>query len=103
MRYASLAFALAGFLAGMMAAFHWWGSTKVKVRDPFTSIDEYEKEHRKKFEEATGIRGDIAGWFIRIEIAYVMAADWGRKAAGWTAVSVLLNAISAILAAWPSN
>jgi hypothetical protein len=106
LRYASLAFALAGFVAGLIAAFHWWGSTKVKVRDPFLPTgspedQEKEKENRKKFERQTGIRGDIAAWFIRIEVANVMASDWNRKAAAWTALSVLLNAISSILGAWP--
>jgi hypothetical protein len=108
MKYAPLVFALAGLLTGLIAAFHWWGASKVKVRDPnlpggSREDQRKEKENRKKFEQATGIRGDVAAWFITIEVAYKMSSDWNRKAALWTALSVLMNALSAILGAWPSN
>ena len=108
MKYAPLIFAMAALLTGLIAAFHWWGASKVQVRDPnvpFGTPEEQkrEKENRKKFEQATGIRGEIAAWFIVIEVAYKMSSDWNRKAALWTALSVLLSAISAVLGACPSN
>jgi hypothetical protein len=88
-RIISIIFALAAALTGFNAARLWYRSGKVSI-DPgwpanMPAPAEFETEQ--------------AGWSTGALRAIEDAADWNRKAALWTALSVALAALASILGA----
>ena len=84
-----LFFAIAALVTGLIAARYWYQSSKVKIKH--TEAD------AKTFEMAT------FGWTVGAQEYIEKAAALNAKAAGWTAVSVSLSAVSTILGTWCSN
>jgi hypothetical protein len=80
--YCAIAAALFALIAGLIAAWHWW-----KASENF-----FELQHAmpSEFEVMRGI------------VDYFASRN-NRKAALWTAVSVVASAISSLVGAWPSN
>lgn len=95
MRIAAFAFALMAFFTGMIAAWRWLQSSQVPV-DPGWRLPG----------EGGGIEpldesGKAMGWSLAATQAFSTASELNRKAALWTATSVLLGGISSAVGNWP--
>lgn len=86
--FITLAFAIAGLLTGIIAALIWSDSARVEIPAPY---------------EPGGIppgpEVENVGWTVGIMQAYSEASRLSKKAAIWTALSVVLNGIAAVLGA----
>ncbi|AJW94844.1 hypothetical protein BM43_5231 [Burkholderia gladioli] len=85
LRIVVLCLTLAGFAAGMIAAFWWYRASEVGV-DPAWS------KHEGGFEPVDALQSQ-AGWLVGL----LQAADVNQRAAQWTAVSVLLTGFASLL------
>jgi hypothetical protein len=90
-RFVAIGLAIAALAAGLVAARYWYQSSVVKI-DPAWQME---------------IRGpvdkNIMGWVSGVMIAFTTASRLNRKAALWTAASVVLGAVSAVIGAWPTS
>jgi hypothetical protein len=85
-----LAFALIAIATGLIAAWYWFGSTRVNI-DPATS------------EHDGGRTFHFMKWVESVMGASKSASELNRKAALWTAISVLAGGLSAVFGAWLPN
>lgn len=87
----ALIFALISFAAGIIAAWYWVASTRVNI-DPaiYTRLN-----GGKSFR--------MMEWIDSVMATSKSISQLNRRAAIWTAISVLAAGLSAVLAAWPSN
>lgn len=83
--------AMAALASGLVAAWYWYKSTTAKIDPGIRKMDDGRDAFR------------VMAWVESVMNTAATASDFNRKAALWTAASVLLAAISAILGAWPSN
>jgi hypothetical protein len=88
MKYLALAFALAALLTGLKAAIDWYKSSRL-VPEPGWPI-----------EPGDSILAHI-GWISGILETGRKSSALNRTAAIWTAVSVLLSALSSVVGAFP--
>jgi hypothetical protein len=93
-RLITIAFAAMAFLTGLTAAWYWYGSSKVAIdpgwrspANPSGPMEPVEPEAQQM------------AWTAATLKALNEAAALNKVAASWTAVSVALNAASAILGA----
>jgi hypothetical protein len=84
MRVATIAFAILALAAGLKAALHWYKST-VETPPPMDLISSSIRDTETKLTP-------VEAWLANI-------AKKNRKAAMWTAIAVVLGAISSILGA----
>ncbi|WP_025100353.1 hypothetical protein [Burkholderia sp. A1] len=89
LRIAVLCLTLAGFAAGMIAAFWWYRASEVGV-DPAWS------KHEGGFEPVDALQSQ-AGWLVGLLQAADVSARLNQRAAQWTAVSVLLTGFASLL------
>jgi len=78
-------FAGAGFLAGIVASWYWFKSTKVSI-DP-------SKTKSQSGQEAFV----LMRWIDSVMTTSATASQLNAKAAGWTAVSVFCSGLSGLL------
>lgn len=87
-----LVVAIAGFVAGLIAAFYWYRASQVNF---------------VPFEKVGGVirrlnpLDDPQHWIIAIDKTLQKSGKRNRIAAIWTAVSLLLSALAAVLSALP--
>jgi peptidoglycan/LPS O-acetylase OafA/YrhL len=89
MRLIVFSFAIGALFAGLVAAWYWYQSTKVPLKT--TQPD------------AKGIEMAALGLAAGAYEAYRKVSALNKKAALWTAASVVLGAISAVIGALNSN
>jgi hypothetical protein len=80
--YYTLGAALLALVAGIVSAWYWW-----RASEDFESLMQTFAEERNALERMTKSN----------------SLRDNRRAALWTAASVIASAISGILGAWPSN
>jgi hypothetical protein len=86
--------AIASFVAGLIAAFYWYRASQVNF---------------VPFEEAGGVvrrlspLNDPEHWIVAIDKTLQKSGKRNRIAAIWTAVSLLLTALAAVLSALPQS
>jgi hypothetical protein len=90
LKYLPFGFAVYAFIAGLVAAGYWSASIKASI-DP-------SREKR-----SDGERVYIMSWVESVMKTSAMVASLNKKAAFWTAVSVLAGGASVLLGTWPSN
>lgn len=90
MKILAFVLAIAGLATGFVAAAIWAKSAKVAVADPY---------------QPGGIppAPDVeqTGWVVGMLQAYSETASLNFRAARWTAISVVLNGLAAVLGTWP--
>ena len=91
MRFVAMALAVIALVVGLNAARYRYQSSVIKI-DPA-----WEQEIRGPIDK------NIMGWVTGVMIAFRTASRLNQKAALWTAASVLLSAVSAIVGAWPNS
>ena len=87
----SIFFALIAFGSGLTAAWYWHASTKANV----APVWEDKKDGDKVFHAMR--------WIESVSMVFATSSRLNKKAALWTAASVLSSAISAIAGAWPTS
>lgn len=85
MKILNVALSIAGFLSGVVSAYYWYVASTV------TASPAWELE----------IRGDInkniMGWVAGNMIALKRSGDLNKRAALWTAATILISAIASLL------
>jgi hypothetical protein len=85
MNWSALVLALLGTITGVIAAWYWYRASRVKLAPAWE----------------TDIHGDVSGnmmsWVTGTMQAFKRSSDLNARAARWTAASVLLNALSAVI------
>jgi hypothetical protein len=83
----SIPLILAGGLAGLLAAYYWFGASRAQI----------------KLSDCESGATDVAqnGWIDAIAVNIAESSRLSGKAAGWTAVAVALGAIGGILSVIP--
>jgi hypothetical protein len=85
----ALTFAGAGFIAGLRAAWFWWRASGEK---PTIS---WNQDAWRDIQDAE--------WIVALLGAVQASGKLNGQAAIWTAASVVLNAVSTCLGAWPTS
>jgi hypothetical protein len=83
MRIAAIYLAIAGGFSGLIAAYYWYKSSKIPV-DPKWTCEPVDTEDK------------ALGWTGATIDAFTKSAELNKKAALWTAISVLLSALSGL-------
>jgi len=84
-RIGIICIAVVGGVTGTIAAYYWQQSSKVSVTPSWGDFEPLEVEDK------------ALGWASGTLDAFTESATLNRKAAKWTAVSVLFSAASAVL------
>ena len=87
MRVIGLVFAFFGFVTGLIAAHRWLRASKVPIV-PTWKIEPGESDASQQ------------GWQVGTMMAFNKSGELNKKAAGWTAVSVGLQAIGTFILAF---
>jgi uncharacterized membrane protein YfcA len=85
LKFVAIILALISLASGLVAARYWYDSGKVKI-DPAW-----------KLEVGGAVDRNIMGWVTGVMIAFNAVSQLNKKAALWTAASVLLSATSAVV------
>jgi len=92
MKFAGIATAVAALISGLIAAWYWYRSSKVQIEPMWP-------QGSMGLVEPGDAEASQGGWIGGTLMAFSVSADLNSKAALWTAVSVVLAAISSILSA----
>jgi hypothetical protein len=87
----SLLFAILAVVTGLVAAWYWYKSTTAEIDPAIVKLDDGRDAFR------------LSTWIESITGTVKTASDFNRKAAIWTAVSVLSGALATLSGAWTSN
>jgi hypothetical protein len=90
MKLANIGVAMAALAAGFVAAIYWYRSSRVQVVPDWP-------EGAFGLVEPGETRASDLGWITGTLTAFSKSADLNAKAALWTAVSVVLAALSSII------
>jgi hypothetical protein len=84
--------ALSSAAAGLIAAFHWYKASKIRVQPVWDDHPELAPNSMKMY---------LFGWVNALGAAFFWSSNKNAVAALWTALSVFLSAISVIMSKWP--
>lgn len=96
MKYASIVFAALALGTGLVAAWRWFESSRVQI-DPG-----WGPPGSGRGFEPVSESGKAIGWTTATLDAFRKVSDLNRKAALWTAATVLLSTLSAVTGNWPT-
>ena len=82
---AAACLAVVGGISGVIAAHYWHKSSKISVTPMWGDFEPLETEDK------------AMGWTLGTADAFTEWATLNKKAARWTAISVLLSAVSGVL------
>ncbi len=81
----TVCFAVAGGVAGIIAAHYWQESSKISIIPAWGNSEPLETQDQGM------------GWIVGTLDAFTKSATLNKRAARWTAASVLLSAVSGVL------
>jgi hypothetical protein len=90
MKLMSFSFALLALVTGLIAAYYWYKASKVEI------VPLWQKLHIME-----PIGGGDSHWIVGILEAVGESCSLNKIAAVWTASSVFLSAVSAVIGSWP--
>jgi hypothetical protein len=93
MKLAGIGLAVLALASGIMAAGYWYRSSKLQITPAWGSGSQGELFQPLDSEDAQ------QGWIVGMLETSSVSADMNAKAAIWTAVSVVIGAISSIVSA----
>jgi hypothetical protein len=88
MKYLPPLFALVAFVTGVLAAWYWYMSTEENIVPVWEKGDKGQDVMR------------FVKWVTSVNDTSIAVAKLNRKAALWTAASVLATGLTALFAAW---
>jgi hypothetical protein len=100
MKTFSMVVAIAAFLTGVAAAWYWYHSAKV---DPKTGWKPPVGDATQDPNALLANLNALFVWTFAIKDALRESSRLNRSAAIWTAISVLLSAVAAVMGNLPSN
>jgi hypothetical protein len=92
MKVGGIVTAVAALIAGLIAAWYWYRSSKVQIEPMWP-------QGPMGLVEPGEVEASQGGWIGGTLLAFSASADLNSKAALWTAGSVVLAAISSVLSA----
>jgi len=90
MKFISFALALLALVTGLVAAARWYKASKVEIMPLWAELGVIEP-----------LGGSSNHWIVGILKAAQKSGALNKEAALWTASSVFLSALSAVIGAWP--